>query len=62
MSKFAKSRFRPLTPEQEVQSLTAAEMLERGNHWANVASVAAREAAFLSRKSRQRKRAEAQVA
>lgn len=62
MSKFTKSKYKPLTPAHDIADMTANELLARGNHWATVAAVASREAAFLRRASRQRKHAEAKAA
>jgi len=62
VSKFAKSSFKPLTPAADLEAMTLADLRERKSHWANIAALASREAAFLRRKEHQRMRAEAKQA
>jgi len=62
MSKFRKTKYRPLTELTTLERMTIDEVRERAAHFANVASAASREAAFLQRAYKRLKRDEARAA
>lgn len=62
MSKFKRSKYKPLTDSAQLACMTVTEIHDRGTHLKNLAATASRESAFLLRFAKQRKRAEAKAA
>ena len=62
MSKFKKSKHKPMTPPHKIEAMTIDQLRDLGNQWARFAANASREAAYVRGIVRLRKRAEAKAA